>query len=276
MSATQPTATTASAASALSRVPSFEKTIRTPLGVFSKDSMMPKFSRTTMPDSRKAAATAADTSSSSVVRMRGPAWKSWTREPKALKIEATCTPVAPAAHDQHRRRDRGQAPGIAVGGGQLEAGDWKPPARAARAKDELVSLQAQSTLGFDGVRIDEARSAGLFMDRHSQPVQVLAPKRMRAHGVDDLAHAREQPGIFEHRLAYGDAVVTELASFSDQPGSMGQCANRHRSVIGRHAAELVAGDERCPRAQLCRTARGNTPAGPAPITMTSIMFLLAD
>ena len=57
---------------------------------------MPKFSRTTMPDSRKAAATAADTSSSSVGRMRGPAWKSWTREPNALKIEATCTPVAPA------------------------------------------------------------------------------------------------------------------------------------------------------------------------------------
>ena len=28
--------------------------------------------------------------------MRGPAWKSCTREPKALKIEATCTPVAPA------------------------------------------------------------------------------------------------------------------------------------------------------------------------------------
>ena len=70
----------------------------------------PKFSRTTMPDSRKAAATAADTSSSSVGRMRGPASKSWIREPNALKIEATCTPVAPAADDQHRRRDRGQAP----------------------------------------------------------------------------------------------------------------------------------------------------------------------
>ncbi len=95
MSATQPTATTASAASAWCRTPSFEKIMRTPLGVFSNDSMVPKFSRTTMPDSRKAAATAADTSSSSVDRMRGPAWKSWTREPNALKIDATCTPVAP-------------------------------------------------------------------------------------------------------------------------------------------------------------------------------------
>ena len=80
----------------LSTVPyaSFEKIMRTPRRVFSKDSIAPKSSRTTIPDSRKAAATAADTSSSSVGRMRG-AWKSWTREPKALKIEATCAPVAP-------------------------------------------------------------------------------------------------------------------------------------------------------------------------------------
>src|SRR5437667_7985431 len=49
-----------------------------------------------MPALRKAAATTADTSASSVGRMRGPVWKSWIREPNALKIEATCTPVAPA------------------------------------------------------------------------------------------------------------------------------------------------------------------------------------
>ena len=229
-------------------MPSFEKTIRTPLGVFSNDSMVPKLSRTTMPDARKAAATAADTSSSSVGRMRGPAWKSWTREPKALKIEATCTPVAPAPTTNIDGGTAVEAPGIAVGGGQLEAGNWQPPARAARAEDDLVGVQPQPTLGFDGVRIDEACGAGLLVDRHAQTVQVLAPKRMRAHIVDDLADAREQPRIVEHRLAHGDAVLTELASFSDQPGSMGQCAHRNRSVIGRHAAELVAGDE-------CRLAR---------------------
>ena len=72
VSATQPTATTAERSLGAVALPSFENTIRTPLGVFSKDSMVPKFSRTSMPASRKAAATAADTSSSSVVRMRGP------------------------------------------------------------------------------------------------------------------------------------------------------------------------------------------------------------
>src|SRR6476661_6289598 len=67
-----------------------------PVEVFSKDSIVPKFSCTAMPDSRKAAETAVDTSSSSLGRMRGPVWKSWIRDPNVLKIEATCTPVAPA------------------------------------------------------------------------------------------------------------------------------------------------------------------------------------
>src|ERR1700730_1436419 len=70
--ASQPTATTARAASTLVRSPLLQKFIRTPVGVFSKDSMVPTFSCTTMPDSWKAAATAADTSSSSLGRMRGP------------------------------------------------------------------------------------------------------------------------------------------------------------------------------------------------------------
>ncbi len=117
-------------------------------------------------------------------------------------------------------------------------------------------MQPQPTLGFDGVRIDEARGAGLLIDRHSQTVHVLTPKRMRAHIGDDLADAREQPRILKHRLAHGDAVLTELASFSDQPGSMGQCPHRNWSVSGRHAAKLVAGYECRLRAQVGRTARG--------------------
>ena len=69
--------------------------MRTPPGVFSNDSISPKFSLTRIPAPRNAEATAAETSSSSVGRIRGPRWKSCTREPKALKTEATCAPVAP-------------------------------------------------------------------------------------------------------------------------------------------------------------------------------------
>ncbi len=65
------------------------KLIRTPEGVFSKESIRSRFSCTATPEARNASATAAETSASSVGRMRGPLWKSSTFEPKALKIEAT-------------------------------------------------------------------------------------------------------------------------------------------------------------------------------------------
>src|ERR1700737_3430295 len=71
------------------------KFIRTPVGVFSNDSIAPKFSCTTMLDSRNAAATAAETSASACGRMCGPASRTCIREPKALKIEPTSSPVSP-------------------------------------------------------------------------------------------------------------------------------------------------------------------------------------
>ena len=75
-----------------SRAAILREVIRTPPGIRSNASIAPKSSRTSMPDARNPAATAAETSSSSVGRMRGPAWKSWTRAPKPLKTEATWRP----------------------------------------------------------------------------------------------------------------------------------------------------------------------------------------
>ena len=66
------------------------------MGQGSKRSMVPASSRTRIPNACKAALTAEAMSSSSLMRIRGAASKSVTCEPKALKIEATCTPVAPA------------------------------------------------------------------------------------------------------------------------------------------------------------------------------------
>ena len=58
--------------------------------------MVPACSKTRIPDACMAARTAAATSWSSLIKMRGAASKIVTWDPKALKIEATCTPVAPA------------------------------------------------------------------------------------------------------------------------------------------------------------------------------------
>ena len=188
--------------------------------------------------------------------MRGPASKSWTREPKPLKIEATCTPVAPAPTTNIDGGDFGQAPGIAVGGGEFESGDRQPSAGAAGTEDDCVGLKSQPALGCDRVRIDEACGAGVFVDRHAQAVEVLAPSGMRAHIAGNLADAREEPGIVKHRLTHGDAVLIELAGLPDQPGRVGECSNRHWSVVGRHAAKFVAGDECRLGAQPGGTVRG--------------------
>ena len=42
---------------------------------------------------------------------------------------------------------------------------------------------------------------------------------------------------------------------------MGQYSHGNRSVMGRHAAEFVAGDECRPRSQLCSTERGEHTGG---------------
>ena len=193
VSATQPTATTTTAASAWSRAPSFEKTIRTPPGVFSKRSIAPKSSRTTMPARgrrpRPRPTRPRPRSSGCAGRPRraAPASRS------ALKIDATCTPVRAGADDEHRRRHRGQAPGVAVGRGQLEPGDRQPPARAARAEDDPVGLERQPALGRDRVRIDEPGGAGVLVDRRRPGASRSgAQGRVGAHVADDLADAGEE------------------------------------------------------------------------------------
>ena len=118
-------------------------------------------------------------------------------------------------------------------------------------------MKPQPALGFDSVQIGEARGAGLLVDGHSQGINLPAQGRMRSHIVDDLAHAREQPRVVQHRLAGSDAVQTELAGFSDQPGGIGQCPHRNWSVIGRHAAKLVTGYERCLGTQVCGAERSD-------------------
>ena len=84
-----------------------------------------------------------------------------------------------------------------MGARQLEAGDRKPPAHPAGADDELVSLKPEPALGLDGVCIDEARSSGFLVYGDAEGIDLLAQAGMRPHSTDDLAHARQQPGIIQ-------------------------------------------------------------------------------
>jgi hypothetical protein len=71
------------------------------------------------------------------------------------------------------------------------------------------------------VLVGKGCNASVLADSHSQGVDLLAQGRMRTRILDDLAHARKQPGIIQYRLAHSDTVLTQLSSFTNQPGCMG-------------------------------------------------------
>ena len=155
--------------------------------------------------------------------------------------------------------------------GEFESGDVEPPADSARAKDDSFRLQPQPGRGFDRLRVDEPRDAGVFVHRHAQRIDLLTPCRMCTHVVDDLADTREQPGVIQHRLAHRDAVLSELPCLADQPRRVSQRPHWNGAVIGRHAAELVASHQRRAGTQVGGRNAATTPAGPAPMMMTSII-----
>src|SRR5690349_19408679 len=96
----------------------------------------------------------------------------------------------------------------------------------------------------------------MLVDSNSHRIDLIAQSRTLTHSVYDFAYAREQTGIVQDRPAHINAILAELASISDQPCSMSQCPHWNRSVIGRHAAKLIARNERCLRAKICGTNRG--------------------
>ena len=125
-------------------------------------------------------------------------------------------------------------------------------------------MQPEAALGFDGVRIDEARIAGPLVQRHAQAIDVLTERRVVAHVLDDLFRAREEAVVVKHRCADGNAVAAEVDRPTKQAGRVSQRPHRDRTIAGGHAAEVIARDERRPRPQLgsaeCRHHAGRSGA----------------
>ena len=142
---------------------------------------------------------------------------------------------------------------------ELESGDVEPPTDSSRAKDEFFRLQPQPGRRFDRVRIDEPRNAGVFVHRHTQRIDLLAPCRTGTHIVGNLADPREQPRVIQHRLIDRDAVLPELPSLSHQPGRMGQRPDGDRPIVCRHAAKGVPSNERGACAEVRGAQRSDNP-----------------
>ena len=147
---------------------------------------------------------------------------------------------------------------------ELESRDVEPPTDSASANNEFLCSKAQPTCRLDGLWIDEVGAAGAFVHRDAERIDLFAPSGMSTHVFDDLADARKQSGIIKHWLAHCDAVLPELARLAEEAGGVSQRAHRNRSVIGRHAAEVIACDQRRARAQVrgaqCRDHPGRTRA----------------
>jgi len=139
---------------------------------------------------------------------------------------------------------------------ELESRYRQSPAHAASADDDLLGLKPEPGRGDDSVWVGEADRANMFVDGYAQSIDPLALGNMGIHIVDDLAHPRKQPPIIQHRLAHGDAVLTQLSGVADQPGGLGQSPHRNWAVVGSHAAKCAASCQHGARTQVGSTQGG--------------------
>jgi hypothetical protein len=75
-----------------------------------------------------------------------------------------------------------------VGACQFEAGDWQSTTHTTGANNGLVCLNSQSAFGFNRKWVSEAGRPGLLMDGHSEGIDLLTQRRMRAYFVYDFAN----------------------------------------------------------------------------------------
>jgi hypothetical protein len=176
------------------------------------------------------------------------------REPKALKIEATCTPVAPTpmtSSDGGTEKRFHASLCVAV--------KSKPGTGSGRELPpvQMMTLSARSrgAWSLNGVGVREPRQAGLLVDPHARPFNVVAQQRLLACGGGHLADTRQQPRVIQRGFAGRDPVARQLPGLPDQPRCLGEGAHRHRPVVSGHPAELIASDQRGPGSQAGRAER---------------------
>jgi hypothetical protein len=135
----------------------------------------------------------------------------------------------------------------------FRAGNAESPAQAARAQDDFISPEPQPTFSFDRLWVSESRSPTILINSCSQGIDLQAPSGMCPHILNDLTYTCEQSGVIQHWHVYRDPVLAKLSSVTDQPGCVRQRSHRYGAIVGRHAAELITGDESCACAEVGRT-----------------------
>src|SRR5262249_19698303 len=111
---------------------------------------------------------------------------------EGVEYRGDLRPRCPRTHDDHRRWHSVEAPGIAVRMRQLDARNRQSPTYPARAKDDLSSLDPQSAFRLDSVRVNKACDANLFVNSHSEGIDLLTPGRVGSDIACNLAHPTQQ------------------------------------------------------------------------------------
>jgi hypothetical protein len=124
------------------------------------------------------------------------------------------------------------------------------------------------------VRVCETGDTTLFVNNYAQTVEQRAEGRVRAHFFHDFTNARKQTRVVEQRLADNDAVAPEAASVTEQPRGVGQRPHWNRSIVRRHATELVTRNEHSLRPQI-RGPKSSGHAGWSATNNDNIYHLLS-
>ena len=139
--------------------------------------------------------------------------------------------------------------------GQFEAGNRQRPRTASGADDDPVCLEPRRIVALNSVSVREPRRAGLLVDPHASPLNVVAQQRLLAYGRGHLTDTCQQPREIQRGFAARDPVARQLPGLADQSCCLGKGAHRHRPVVSGHPAKLIASDQRGPGSQAGRAER---------------------
>jgi hypothetical protein len=105
------------------------------------------------------------------------------------------------------------------------------------------------------VGVGEPGQAGLLVDGHPGPLEIVAQQRVPARVLGHLTDPREQPEVVERGFTARDPVERELPGLAHQSRRLGEGADRNRPVVRGHSAEVIAGDQRRLGAEAGRAER---------------------
>lgn len=130
-------------------------------------------------------------------------------------------------------------------------------------QNHLLRRQTETVVGFDGVRVDESRSAAAIEDHDPLLPELRKHGRRSAHVLDHIAHPLQEATVIQRGIGDIDSEGAQLTGLPTKSGRLSDDPDRHRSISGGHPAHGVAGDQCGPRPQPGRSQGGKHPGGPA-------------